>query len=333
MKNFEFKINKKITPIRIGENKYRFAIDKKTGATDINITQDKIEDVIYSIFDDSEYMDVVKVITNVKGKQKIPKIFLQGAQQCGNGLIPAGDCGFVDTTNLVLNDVNIEVEKLRMGMELCLNDLVNYSFEVHITDGARNEDLDISDALLAYFAQILRKNIQEYAFAGAEGLLTKILAGGTHTTSSYKTNQLDILLDMYNELPYGWQTSSEANPVIFISPAMMTKIRSEIFTATAPITSSIEVVNNRFNLPLTNAIVVATPHLSATVDQAIAGISNYLFLATDLESDFEDTRVWYNDDNETIRFSSQVYLGTAVADIGDFITYVAPTNTTNPNNS
>ena len=330
MKNFEFKINKKITPIRIGKNKYRFAIDK-TGATDINITQDKIEDVIYSIFDDSEYMDVVKVITNVKGKQKIPKIFLQGAQYSGNGLIPSPGCGFVDTTDLVLNDVDIEVEKLRMGMELCLDDLVNYSFEVHITDGARNEDLDISDALLAYFAQILRKNIQEYAFADStDGLLTKILAGGTATSSS-ATDPLDILLDMYNELPYGWQTSSEANPVIFISPAMMTKIRSEIFTSTAPITSSIEVVNNRFNLPLTNAIVVATPHLSATVEQAVAGISNYLFLATDLESDFEDTRVWYNDDNETIRFSSQVYLGTAVADIDDFITYVATTNPpTNP---
>ena len=152
MNSYQFTINKKLSTIRVGENKFKFAIDK-SGATTINITQDKIEDVIYSIFDDSEYMDVVKVITIVKGKQKIPKIFLQGAQYSGNGLISSAGCGFVDTTDLVLNDVDIEVEKLRMGMELCLDDLVNYSFEVHITDGARNEDLDISDALLAYYTQ------------------------------------------------------------------------------------------------------------------------------------------------------------------------------------
>jgi len=321
MNSYQFTINKKLSTIKVGENKFKFAINK-SGATTINITQDKIEDVIYSVFDNSEYLDLVRIITNIKGTQQVPKIFLQGTGGVGNGLVDSQGCGFVDTTDLVLTDVPISVTKKRMGLELCLDDLVNTTLEVHISSGARNESLDIEDALLAYFTQVLRKNIQNYVFADAtDGLLTKILTGGS-ATSSTATDPLDILLDMYNELPYGWQTSSEANPVIFISPAMMTKIRSEIFTATAPITSSIEVVNNRFNLPLTNAIVVATPHLSATVDQAIAGISNYLFLATDLESDFEDTRVWYNDDNETIRFSSQVYLGTAIADVASFVKYI-----------
>lgn len=321
MNSYQFTINKKISTVRVGENKFKFAIDK-SGATTINITQDKIEDVIYSVFDNSEYLDLVRIITNIKGTQQVPKIFLQGANGVGNGLVDSTGCGFVDTTDLVLTDVPISVTKKRMGLELCLDDLVNTTLEVHVSDGARNEALDINDALLAYFAQVLRRNIQEYAFADAtDGLLTKILAGGS-ATSSTATDPLEILLDMYNELPSGWQNSADANPVIFISPALMTKVRGEIFSSTAPITASIEVVNNRFNLPLTNAIVVATPHLSATVDQAIAGISNYLFLATDLESDFEDTRVWYNDDNETIRFSSQVYLGTTVADIDNFVYYV-----------
>ena len=323
MENLSFRVDKKITPIRIGKNKYRFAIDK-TGATDINITQDKIEDVIYSIFDSSEFLDLVRIITNIKGKQKIPKIYLQGVQYSGNGLIPSAGCGFVDTTDLVLNDVDIEVEKLRMGMELCLDDLVNYSFEVHITDGARNEDLDINDALLAYFAQVLRRNIQEYAFADASnGLLTKILTDGTAPTISV-TDPLEILLALYENLPRGWQTSNEANPVIFINSAMMTAIRGQIFSSTAPITSSIEIVNNRFNLPFTNAVVVASPHMpiSGTKMRAVAGISNYLFLATDLESDFDDVRVWYSNDNETIRFSSQVYLGTTIADVGSFVKYI-----------
>lgn len=323
MKEFNFKVDRKLSTMQIGKNKYKFAIDR-SGATDINITQDKIEDVIYSIFDSSEFLDLVRIITNIKGKQKIPKIFLQGAQYSGNGLIPSAGCGFVDTTDLVLNDVDIEVEKLRMGMELCLDDLVNYSFEVHITDGARNEDLDINDALLAYFAQVLRKNIQEYAFADAsDGLLTKILTDGTAPTISV-TDPLEILLALYENLPSGWQTSNEANPVIFINSAMMTAIRGQIFSSTAPITASIEIVNNRFNLPFTNAVVVASPHMpiSGTKMRAVAGISNYLFLATDLESDFDDVRVWYSNDNETIRFSSQVYLGTAIADVGSFVKYI-----------
>ena len=318
MKNFEFKINKKITPIRTGENKFKFAIDN-SGITNINITQDKIEDVIYSIFDDSEYMDVVKVITNVKGKQKIPKIFLQGAQYSGNGLIPSAGCGFVDTTDLVLNDVDIEVEKLRMGMELCLDDLVNYSFEVHITDGARNEDLDISDALLAYFTQVLRANIQDYLFNDStNGIIPKLHTGASVATVT-AASELGKLLDIYNSLPEGWQNSTKANPIIFISPNLFTSIRGEIFSATAPITSSIEIINNRFKLPLTNATVITLPFLTGT--KAYAGISNYLFAGTDLESDFENVRVWYSDDNETIRFSALLYLGSAIADIGDFVKY------------
>ncbi len=318
MNSYQFTINKKLSTIRVGENKFKFAIDN-SGITNINITQDKIEDVIYSIFDDSEYMDVVKVITNVKGKQKIPKIFLQGAQYSGNGLIRSAGCGFVDTTDLVLNDVDIEVEKLRMGMELCLDDLVNYSFEVHITDGARNEDLDISDALLAYFTQVLRANIQDYLFNDSvNGIIPKLHTGASVATVT-ATSALGILLDIYNSLPEGWQNSTKANPIIFISPNLFTLIRGEIFSATAPITSSIEIINNRFKLPLTNASVITLPFLTGT--KAYAGISNYLFAGTDLESDFENVRVWYNDDNETIRFSALLYLGSAIADIGDFVKY------------
>jgi len=326
MNSYQFTINKKLSTVRVGENKFKFAIDKN-GATDINITQDKIEDVIYSVFDNSEYLDLVRIITNIKGTQLVPKIFLQVAEGLGNMLVDSEGCEFVDTTDLVLTDVEISVTKKKMGMELCLDELVNTTLEVHISSGARNESLDIEDALLAYFTQVLRKNIQEYAFAGSDGLLTKILTDNTVQQPSISaTNPLEILLALYENLPSGWQTSNEANPVIFINSVMMTAIRGQIFSSTAPITSSIEIVNNRFNLPLTNAVVVAMPYPYFAIDdrkmRAVAGISNYLFLATDLESDFDNVRVWYSNDNETIRFSAQVYLGTAVADIGSFAKYI-----------
>jgi len=333
MNSYQFTINKKLSTVRVGENKFKFAIAQGNPTpTTIKITQDKIEDVIYSVFDNSEYLDLVRIITNIKGKQKIPKIFLQGAQTCGTGLIPSTGCGFKDTTDLVFNDVDIEVEKLRMGMELCLDDLVNYSFEVHITDGARNESLDIEDALLAYFTQVLRKNIQNYVFSDSsnDGILKKILDGGTAVPTS-ASSDLGKLYDLFEALPSDWKNSTEASPVIFISPNFMTGVRSEIITSSAPIISSIEVVNNRFNLPLTNALVVATPYLTGT--KAVGGIQNYLFLGTDLESDFEDTRIWYSNDEETIRFSAILYLGTAVADITYFATYVkTDTQTGTPNN-
>lgn len=319
MNSYQFTINKKLSTIKVGENKFKFTIDK-SGATTINITQDKIEDVIYSVFDNSEYLDLVRIITNIKGTQQVPKIFLQGTGGVGNGLVDSQGCGFEDTTDLVLIDVPISVTKKRMGLELCLDDLVNTTLEVHISSGARNESLDIEDALLAYFAQILRKNIQNYVFADSvDGILNKILTDGTAVTPT-ATSNLGILMELFEALPADWKNSTEANPIIFISPNLMTGVRSEIIASSAPITSSIEVVNNRFNLPLTNAVVVATPYLTGT--SSVAGIQNYLFLGTDLESDFEDTRIWYSNDNETIRFSAQLYLGTAVADITDFATYV-----------
>lgn len=318
MNSYQFTINKKLSTIRVGENKFKFAIDK-SGATTINITQDKIEDVIYSVFDNSEYLDLVRIITNIKGTQQVPKIFLQGTGGVGNGLVDSQGCGFVDTTDLVLIDVPISVTKKRMGLELCLDDLVNTTLEVHISSGARNESLDIEDALLAYFTQVLRKNIQNYVFADSvDGILNKILTSGTAVTPT-ASSDLGKLYDLFEALPANWKNSTEANPIIFISPNLMTGARSEIISSSAPITSSIEVVNNRFNLPLTNAVVVATPYLTGT--SAVAGIQNYLFLGTDLESDFEDTRIWHSNDNETIRFSAMLYLGTAVADITGFVKY------------
>ena len=320
MNSYRFTINKKLSTIRVGENKFKFAIDK-SGATTINITQDKIEDVIYSVFDNSEYLDLVRIITNIKGTQQVPKIFLQGTGGVGNGLVDSQGCGFVDTTDLVLTDVPISVTKKRMGLELCLDDLVNTTLEVHISSGARNESLDIEDALLAYFTQVLRKNIQNYVFAdNVDGILNKILTSGTAVTTT-ASSDLGKLYDLFEALPADWKNSTEANPIIFISPNLMTGVRSEIITSSAPITSSIEVVNNRFNLPLTNAVVVATPYLTGT--KAVGGIQNYIFLGTDLESDFEDTRIWYSNDNETIRFSAHLYLGTTVAAITDFVKYTA----------
>ncbi|MDI3480038.1 MAG: hypothetical protein PWQ14_1184, partial [Rikenellaceae bacterium] len=110
MKEFNFKVDRKISTMQIGKNKYKFAINR-SGATDINITQDKIEDVIYSIFDSSEFLDLVRIITNIKGTQKIPKIYLQGLNGVGNGLVDSTGCGFVDTTEMVLSDVDISVTK------------------------------------------------------------------------------------------------------------------------------------------------------------------------------------------------------------------------------
>ena len=317
MNSYQFTINKKLSTVRVGENKFKFKITKTTGATTINITQDKIEDVIYSVFDNSEYLDLVRIITNIKGKQQVPKIFLQGFGKW-NGLIDSPGCGFIDTTDLVLTDVQISVTKKRMGMELCLDDLANTTLEVHISSGARNESLDIEDALLAYFTQVLRKNIQNYVFSDSspDGILKKILTSVTTPVPTQASSNLGKLYDLFEALPADWKNSTEANPIIFISPNFMTGVRSEIITSSAPITSSIEVVNNRFNLPLTNALVVATPYLTGT--KAIGGIQNYLFLGTDLESDFEDTRIWYSNDYETIRFSAHLYLGTAVADIESF---------------
>lgn len=326
MENLSFRIDKKITPIRIGKNKYRFAIDK-TGATDINITQDKIEDVIYSVFQSTDDLDLVTILTNIKGKQKIPKIFLKGIGS-DHALVPSQGCGFRDTTTLVLQDVDIEVEQQEIGLELCLNEFVNTTLEVYIGDGGRNESITIEDAILAYLTELLKENIQRFTFdetTATEGIFSKIIdntvtpfpPAGSNPTAT------DILTQMYSALPFSWKKSQKANPVIFISPNFMDMVISEVTHSTAPVMANIEVVNDRFRLPMTKALVVVSPYLSDI--KAISGISNYLFLATDLQSDFEDIRVWYSQDNGTIRFQAKPYLGTAVADIDDYIYYDATT--------
>ena len=317
--NFNFTIDKKITPIRVGENKIKFDIDK-TGTTSINITQDKIEDVLYSVFESRDDFDLVRVLTNIKGKQKIPEIYFTGIEY-GNALVTDSGCGFHDTTTLVFEDVNIEVEKKELGLELCLDQFVNTSLEVYIKTGGLNESLDIEDALLAFLTEFLKDNVQSAAFEDTvQGLFPKILTD-SNALSTTSTTPSDILMELYSALPRKWRTSRKTEPVIFISDDFMTLMRNEIKNSQASVVSNIEVIDDRFRLPLTRALVVTSPYLSGI--SAIAGISNFLFVATDLESDLEDIRMWYSQDNGTIRFQAKPYLGTAIADIEDFIYYVA----------
>ena len=318
--NFNFTIDKKITPIRIGDNKIKFAIDK-TGTTNINITQDKIEDVLYSVFETKDDFDLVRVITNIKGKQKIPELYFKGIGS-NKALVTDQGCGFHDTTTLVFEDVNIEVEKKELGLELCFDQFVNTSLEVHIKPGGLNEAIDIEDALLAYLTEFLKDNVQSAAFEDqVQGLFPKILADGTALSPSSSSTPSDILMELYSALPRKWRTSRKTEPVIFISDDFMTLMRNEIKNSQASVVSNIEVIDDRFRLPLTRALVVTSPYLSGK--SAIAGISNFLFVATDLESDFEDIRIWYSQDNGTLRFQAKPYLGTAIADIENFIYYVA----------
>lgn len=322
MENLSFRIDKKITPVRIGENKYRFAVDK-SGASEINITQDKIEDVIYSVFQSTDDLDLVTIITNIKGKQPIPKIFFKGIGN-NKALVPSQGCGFHDTTTLVLKDVLIEVAQQELGLELCLNDFVNTTLEVYISDGGRNESITIEDAILAYLTELLKENIQRFTFdetSGTEGIFSKIIdTVSPFSPSGSSPTALDILTQMYTALPFSWKRSQKANPVIFISPNFMDMVISEVTHTTSLVMANIEVINDRFKLPMTKATVVVSPYLSDI--KAIAGISNYLFLATDLQSDFDDIRVWYSQDNGTIRFQAKPYLGTTVADIDNYVYYV-----------
>jgi hypothetical protein len=322
MENLSFRIDKKITPIQTGKNKYRFAIDK-TGATDINITQDKIEDVIYSVFQATDDLDLVTILTNIKGKQKIPKIFLKGIGS-DYALITSQGCGFHDTTTLVLQDVDIEVEQQEIGLELCLNDFVNTTLEVYISDGGLNESITIEDAILAYLTELLKENIQRFTFdetTATAGIFSKIIDNTVTPFTPVGSNPTatDILTQMYSALPFSWKKSQKANPVIFISPGFMDMVISEVTHSTAPVMANIEVIDDRFRLPMTKALVVVSQYLSGV--KAISGISNYLFLATDLQSDFENIRVWYSQDNGTIRFQAKPYLGTAIADIDNYVYY------------
>jgi len=324
MGNLSFRIDKKITPVRIGKNKYRFEIE--TGSTDITITQDKIEDVIYSVFQATDDLDLVTILTNIKGKQKIPKIFLKGIGS-NYALIPSQGCGFHDTTTLVLQDVDIQVEQQEIGLELCLNEFVNTTLEVYISDGGLNESITIEDAILAYLTELLKENIQRFTFdetMQTEGIFCKIIDNTVtnltpFTPTGTNPTATDILTQMYSALPFSWKKSQKANPVIFISPGFMDLVISEVTHSTAPVIANIEVIDDRFRLPMTKALVVVSPYLSDV--KAIAGISNYLFLATDLQSDFENIRVWYSQDYGTIRFQAKPYLGTAIADIDDYVYY------------
>lgn len=235
----------------------------------------------------------------------------------------AANCGWSATGDTTISVVPMELANAKVNIVQCAQTLRDTFFSQALAAGALNggQSLPFEQLLAEHFVKKLNEWNETFIFDGATigattfSGLTDILVtangtinGGTAAawTSSTAVGKAQTL---YAALPD--VVAMRDDLVLFLSPsnyrALQLGITQENYYHIAP--------GGEIYVPGTNVRAVASSGLKgANVNKKYMGSSSTLFMGTDLESDFEQFRLWYSQDNDEVRGLMRWRVGVAVSE-------------------
>lgn len=277
-------------------------------------TQDLIQIAIL----ESNTIAAVSKMTGVKYKEQIKYL-------SGDAIIQAYACGAPTTSGVTaITDKDVEVKDFMVYEELCPEDFATTSLQLSMKPGinAGNEevpfeqqyaDMKIKNLQAALEVQLWANsaasttNIQGWIHqAEADSTVedrTFVWSGTTWTASEYMAE----VYGMVNALPATIQKFTDLT--LFVGYEISRKMIQQ-FVITG--NYHIDYVNNDGNgdwyFPGTNVIVKPTEGLNAVNSVFLTPASN-LIVATDLDNEWEQFRLWYDIDDNQVKFRQAYRLG------------------------
>jgi hypothetical protein len=284
----------------------------------VNEQSDEIAtDVIYS----SGFTSRVMVDEGVKGKKTIKTMIGDLALQA------VESCVMSDDGSVTFDGVDLEVKSVGVQMSLCNQDLEGKWSEMLLAIGAnrQNREMPLEDVIAAYMVKQTRKKIQDVIFKGDttslnpdlahfDGLIKlwnadtaiNVATGSFPITSS---NAFATFLNVYNAIP-AELFDNDINVEIICSRVDARAVIEDIYntkdySATFSVTE--EAGELSFILPTTNIRVRTYPQLAT--GQVYAVPYRFVYVGTDLESDFDGFEIKYLEESEVLRASNKMKLG------------------------
>lgn len=292
------------------KDKFDYDVSGLTAYTDEQ-SEDMLTDLVYA----SGLTARIAVMEGVKGSEKIKLLESDPALQA------ASSCGWTASGGVVLTDVTLSTERVKIQEEYCNEDLNGTWAQLMNAAGANRQDTEavFEDIMAAYYIQKAARRNQNLMFNGdtasgdsnltfydgfvklwdADASLGEVITAETSITTS---NAFAIALELYNGI----------DPVLFDNEEQL-----EIICGRETYRKIIENVYNdnnfhhsleeeagaepSFILPTTNIRVRAYSQLNGT-EKMYAVPYQFMFFGTDLEGDFEGFEFKYNEHDEKLRF-------------------------------
>lgn len=282
-----------------------------------------------------ETLALIRTLEGIKGKQKM-KIFDDTLT-----LQDAGCDMTVDTNGSKFSDREIEVVDMGWKKKFCNNDLVGFWTQLELKPGIanENEDMPFEQAITEFFMELQAELLENIIWQGDTASLDpnldkfdgfiKLLTvlngsidlntGGTGAITD--ANALSILQSIWRATP---KELRKKNDLIF-------PVGQEIFDNLMANMTDLNLFHynpemlsdglDSIKVPGTKMTVSHVSGLDGSGNVYMGRASNLTF-GTDLESDFEEFRLWYSMDDDVIYARAKFRGGVQVALIGETGVYV-----------
>ncbi len=258
-----------------------------------------LPDVVEDLVGNSELLSRFRLMEGVKSSASIVQLVgeVEFQKLVGCNGTPSGGVEFTPD--------KIEVEPIYTGIKFCNEDLVGKETEVLLAAGLKrqNSQLPLEDVLMTYLTKLTREKMQTIIVNGdtsssdselalLDGLRKQMRGADVNVFTSTesqidKTNAWQIISDMYEQIPYELFDNGKKVTFVVGRDVAINVIRS--FNQANPynvIAMPTATGSFSYYVPLFDIEIVSVPELTGT-QEVYALPMDYVFMATDLEEDFE----------------------------------------------
>jgi hypothetical protein len=229
-------------------------------------------------------------------------------------------CGFTAAGNDVYSQRDLTVTDIMYNKEWCPNDFEDFWTQVTLSAGSYyDENVSEVQIIVDNLIENIAQNTEDYIWQGNSGLslngfvdVLDAVSGTTVLTSTgvaWATNEIAVLTQMFEDIPEA--VVGKDDMTIFMgldySRELLVALRAENNFNFAPDESF-----TSFRFPGLPLRIEAVEGLTGS-SRIIAARRSNLFVGFDAEGDMNDFRLWFSNDNDTIRFKLRHKLGTQVA--------------------
>lgn len=232
-----------------------------------------------------------------------------------NPTIQAGGCGFNAQGDATLSQRVIETELLKVNMEFCDKDLLNYWAGYQVKVGAGKEQLPFEEYFTSAVVDNLNEKVEKMIWQGNDSAaefkgILPILAGEDEVIAvepAEGASAYSAIKEVYMAIPEAILDKA----VIFVGADTYRAFIQEMVEKNFYHYSA-DGAAQEFILPATNTKVVAVNGLNGS-KKIVAGDPANFFIGCDMLNDVETFELWYSKDNREYRLAIQFNMGTEVA--------------------
>lgn len=232
---------------------------------------------------------------------------------------PGQNCGFTNSGDTTITQITMTLHNNKVQQQYCPQTLRDTFLSESMSPGAVQQGLSFEALLADYFVRKLQNANEDLIFNGSGSIsgLTHYLTAANGvvsaaTASAWTTaNAIEKANAMYVAL--SGQSQADTDMVLIVSPSQYRVIKTALVQANLYHYRP-DMTTQRLIIPGIDVEVVPCLGIKGTnVNKKYLGPKSTLFLGTDLLSDFEQFRLFFDEGEDVLKSSMRWRIGVAVS--------------------